>query len=431
MTYVENTGTRLGMRLIALLALFVLLTMPVSADDKPAAPAGVQIGGIIATVNDDVITATDLNDRLRLAFFTSNLPETEDNKKRLLPQVLRGLIDESLQRQEAAKLGITVADDEIKTAAARLAADNKLPADQLEDFLKSRGVPIRTLKNQIEAAMLWGKVIQRRLRPLVEVGDEEVQARMDRYRANAGKTEYLVAEIFLRVDDSANEAQVENVASSLVTQIEGGANFAAVAQQFSQGAGALQGGDLGWVTQGQLPRELDGALADLGGRGLTRPIRSPSGYHILLVRDTRQSAGVDPASLKVTLGQVFIPASDTLDDDVAQARRAVKGCKTLTADMQRVKGAIKVKDLGARNMGELPDWLATLVQSLGEGETSEPYAVDGGALLVVLCQRDVPGEVGITREQVTQQIGTERLELQARRLLRDIRTEAVVESRLQ
>ena len=197
--------------------------------------------------------------------------------------------------------------------------------------------------------MLWGKVIQRRLRPLVEVGDEEVTARMERMRANAGKTEYLVAEIFLRVDDAASESQVENVANSLVAQIKEGANFAAVAQQFSQGAGALQGGDLGWVTQGQLPRELDGALSDLGARGLN----------------------------------------------------------------------------------ELPEWLMNLVQTLNEGETSEPYAVSNGALLVVLCHRDVQGDVGVTREQITQQIGTERLELQARRLLRDIRSEAVVESRIQ
>ncbi|MGE3770725.1 MAG: peptidylprolyl isomerase [Bdellovibrionales bacterium] len=430
MTFYEKRGKTAAMRFLTFFALLTLVA-PAYAADEPVIdiPSGQLIGSIVATVNDDVITAIDLRERLALAFFTSNIEPTPENQQRLLPQVMRSLIDETLQKQEAERLGISVSPEEMKAASAKLANDNKIPADQLDEILKARGVPPRTLQAQIEAALLWSKVIQRKLRPLVEVGDEEVDARIERLQENAGKPEYLVAEIFLRVDDPSQEADVENFANGLVTQIQQGAGFQPIAQQFSQGAGALQGGDLGWVMQGQLPTELDDAVNQLGGTGLTPPIRSPSGYHILLVRDTRISAGADLSTLQVRLSQVFVPDSGKLDNDVAAVRRNISGCSTLKDDVTAVSTTAQVRDLGMRNLSELPDWLGQLVQGMSEGDSSEPYAIGKGALLVVLCDRKIDGGTGINREQITAQIGTERLELQARRLLRDLRSEAIVDVR--
>lgn len=421
------------MPFLILLAILLFPLLPAAAVAQEATPEirGRVLERIIAVVNDDVITATDINDRLALAFFSSNLQPTPENKQRLAPQILRTLIDETIQRQEAKRLGITIAPDEIKQAALRLAQDNNVGLDQLEGLLAQRGVPSRTLFSQIEAGLMWSKVVQRRLRPLVEVGAEEVQSRLERLQANAGKPEYLVAEIFMRVDEPSEEAEVKAFADRLVEQIKGGASFPAMAQQFSQSAGALQGGDLGWVQQGQLATELDEMLSKAQQPGaLTAPIRSPAGYHILLVRDQRLTAGVNPGAVQVTLSQVYLPSSEGFAERAQKLRDAARGCSSLAEDMRNIDSAAAVRNLGSKTLSDLPGWLGTSVQNLSVNQASEIYEVDGGALFVVLCDRKSESkDGGPTAEQITTQIGTERLELQARRLLRDLRRQATVEVR--
>lgn len=410
------------MRYFILFLVFVLFPATVLAAPRP-------LERILATVNDEVITASDVNDRLALAFFSSNLQPNDENKQRLLPQIVRALIDEQIQRQEAKRMGVVIAPEEIKAAAGHLAEDNKMSLGQLEDVLQQRGVPTRTLYNQIEAGLMWSKVVTRRLRPLVEVGAEEVQTRLERLQANAGKPEYLVAEIFLRVDESKDESDVKAFAGRLVEQIKSGASFPAMAQQFSQSAGALQGGDLGWVQQGQLASELDNVLADMKSGTLSDPIRSPAGFHILLVRDSRLAAGINPGAVEVTLSQVYLPDSDDLATQAQKLRDSARGCATLADDMKSIDPSAAIRSLGTKSLSDLPGWLGNSVQNMTVNQASEIYEVDNGALFVVLCDRKSDKAGGPTAEQITTQIGTERLELQARRLLRDLRRQATVEIR--
>ena len=165
--------------------------------------------------------------------------------------------------------------------------------DQLEKMLASQGVPRSTLESQIRSTIAWGKLVQRRLRPSIEIGQEEIDQVIQRIQANAGKPEYLAAEIFLAVDAPEREDDVRRLADRLYEQIGQGASFPAVARQFSQSAGAANGGDLGWVQQGQLPEELDSALRQLRPGQATRPIRSITGYHILMLRDERAVAAAN------------------------------------------------------------------------------------------------------------------------------------------
>jgi peptidyl-prolyl cis-trans isomerase SurA len=186
-----------------------------------------------------------------------------------------------------------VTDKEINEAFSKVAEQNRMQRDQLEKMLASQGVPRSTLESQIRSTIAWGKLVQRRLRPSIEIGQEEIDQVIQRIQANAGKPEYLAAEIFLAVDAPEREDDVRRLADRLYEQIGQGASFPAVARQFSQSAGAAAGGDLGWVQQGQLPEELDGALKQLRPGQATRPIRSITGYHILMLRDERTVAAAN------------------------------------------------------------------------------------------------------------------------------------------
>ena len=259
-----------------------------------APPPARSVEGIAAVVNDDIISMSDLSARLQLALVSSGLPGTAEVRQRLTPQVLRSLVDERLQMQEASRANIAVTDKEIDDAFGRVAEQNQMKRDQLEKMLASQGVPRSALESQIRATIGWGKLVQRRLRPSIEIGEDEIDAVLRRIEANAGKPEYLAAEIFLAVDSPEREEEVRRLADRLVEQIGQGARFPAVARQFSQSAGATNGGDLGWVQQGQLPDELDSALRDLRPGQASRPIRSLTGYHILLLREQRTTGTVLP-----------------------------------------------------------------------------------------------------------------------------------------
>jgi peptidyl-prolyl cis-trans isomerase SurA len=258
-----------------------------------APPPARSTEGIAAVVNDDIISISDLTARLQLALVSSGLPNSPETRQRLTPQVLRSLVDERLQLQEASRANISVTEKEITDALGRVAEQNRMQRDQLEKMLSSQGVPRSTLESQIRSTIAWGKLVQRRLRPSIEIGQDEIDQVIQRIQANAGKPEYLAAEIFLAVDTPEREDDVRRLADRLYEQIGQGASFPAVARQFSQSAGAVNGGDLGWVQQGQLPEELDGALKQLRPGQATRPIRSITGYHILMLRDERTVGGAN------------------------------------------------------------------------------------------------------------------------------------------
>jgi peptidyl-prolyl cis-trans isomerase SurA len=258
-----------------------------------AAPPARSTEGIAAVVNDDIISMSDLTARLQLALVSSGLPNTQETRQKLTPQVLRSLVDERLQLQEATRANVSVTDKEINEAFSKVAEQNRMQRDQLEKMLASQGVPRSTLESQIRSTIAWGKLVQRRLRPSIEIGQEEVDQVIQRIQANAGKPEYLAAEIFLAVDAPEREDDVRRLADRLYEQIGQGANFTAVARQFSQSAGAAAGGDLGWVQQGQLPEELDSTLRQLRPGQASRPIRSITGYHILMLRDERTVGGAN------------------------------------------------------------------------------------------------------------------------------------------
>lgn len=401
---------------------------PLSVEPVPHSPP---VGtAIAAVVNDNVITTTDVEERMRLAELSSGLPDNPEVRAHLLPQILRGLIDEQLQAQEAKRLDLTVSKQEIDQAFEHIAADNHIQGD-MRNFIAMHGGSPEALETQVRNGLLWNKVIQHELRPKVEVGDDEVDAVLDRVKANAGKQEFLVSEIFLAVDNPKDEDQVKQVGENLVAQIRKGASFAAVARQFSQGPGATQGGDIGWIEQGQLSPELNRALAAAAPGEISDPIRTSNGFHILGVREKRTVSLGDPDKASINLMQAFRPYDATTKQDVMQdavrVRGAVKSCAALNDTLSGFPGW-KAQKLGDMNPAKAPPWLAEKVRGVPAGGASDVLATDKGAAILFVCSRSEGGDVD--RDAIMHSIGTEKLELQARRLLRDLRRNAYLDIRL-
>lgn len=414
---------------------FALVAVTVPAGRLAHAQQAAPLGRIAAVVNESPITQADVEGRLQLAIVSSGLPDTPDTRKRLLPQVIRILTDEALQVQEARERKLSVTEDELNNALSDMAERNRMTRDQLQQALQQAGVPWSTMRQQMLAQLAWSKVVQRVVRQQVNIPDSEVNAYIERIRANAGKPEYQVAEIFLAVDNPANEQEVQNLADRLVDQIGKGANFAAVAQQFSQSAGAATGGDLGWIQQGQLEEALDRALQQLHSGQFSRPIRGAAGYHILWLRDQRTVAAGDPKNIQISLGQFVVPApSDpnqqgALFDAVKQLGEGVKGCEALQQAASKIHGA-QVFTQPLTKLGDIPEQIAGLVAGLGVGNATQPLVTDKGTMLLMVCDRVVPEGSLPPPDQVRSALFQERMDLQQRRYLRDLRRQATIETRL-
>ena len=401
-----------------------------------AGVAFAQIDRIAAVVNDEAITLSELEGRTRLAMAAADLPDTPETRQRLRPQVLRTLIDEKLQLQEAARRNITVTDKELNDAYTRLARQNNLSVEAFRNLLAQRGVPRSVFEAQVRSQIAWNKLIQRVLRSRVEIGDPEVDAVLERLAANATKPQNHVAEIFLPVDSPEQEEQVRQLAERLIDQIRQGAPFSSVARQVSQGVGASNGGDLGWISDGDLAPELEAALRGLSPGQMSAPIRGVAGYHILLLRDRRQLVGGEGGDTRLQLRQLLFglppnPREEEVAQRVAAARDVrtkITGCAAVD-EIAAATGTFQVLDTSVR-LRDLPPPLARALTDLEIGEPSPPVRLLDGVAVYVVCNRGGAGGGFPSREEIANQLAMQRLDLLQRRLIRDLRAAAFIEIRV-
>lgn len=385
--------------------------------------------GIAVVVNDDIITTDDVDNRMGLLLLSSGLPKDEETKKRIRERVLKNLIDEKLQIQEAKRYSIDVEQAEIDRAIGIVAKNNRMEAEQMDEAFKAAGVPRSTLEDQIRSTLSWTKVIQRVLRPQVEVGDDEVNAVLERIKTNEGKPEYQISEIFIAVENPSDEAKSSELADSLLQRLKDGTPFSVLAQQFSQSTSAINGGDLGWVQPGQLTGALDQAARDLGVGAVSSPLRMPDGFYILGKKDERTITAASPEATTVRMKQASLPlAGRTMEqakDDINAFTTTVSTCGTLATRADQFP-EWRIADLGEKRMGELPRWLAALAAKAPLNQPGQPLEKNGFAMLLYVCERN---DSGSDRNVIVASIGNEKLELQARRLLRDLHRSASIEVR--
>ena len=396
-----------------------------------------QVQRIAAVVNDGVISVFDLNSRIQLAVVTTGLKDTVAVRSRIAPEVLRTLIDERLQMQEAKRRNISVTRRDEKRAIGQLERLNRLQPGTFKTFMTGKGVRIETVMAQIRASIAWSKLIRRRYRPRVRIGEDEVEEVLARIRSTRGQTEYRLAELFLSVDSPEQDDKVRRSARELTQQLRNGARFPAIARQFSQSATAAVGGDLGWLAQSALPPHLKTIVPKLALRRISDPIRTISGYQILVLRDRRKIAGSDPGKIKIALHQLFVPLPGDADGARRDERRAfasglsdsLSGCSAMAETARKIKSPRRA-NLGEFNLAELSPSIRDAVAELAVGKASRPVPTQGGLLLFMVCKRDAPKTNLPGRDAIRKRLMGRRLDLIARRVLRDIRLAAIVDVRV-
>ena len=391
---------------------------------------------------------TDLEQRIALFIATSGVRLTTDNLPRIRAQVLRSLEDEVIELQEAGKRRITVANAEVEKALQNIAADNKVSVPQILNTIGQAGVSAATFRQQISAQIAWQKLVASRYGPDIQVTDQQLDEAMNRLKQGADKSKFLVSEIYIGVDKPEDETSIRASAEQFTQQIMQGAPFQTVAGQFSQSPSAADGGDIGWVIQGQLADELDHALFTLRPGQIAGPIRAEGGYYILLLRDRREPAGTNLVEVQaqatpapdpntpLPLDRLLIPLPVNPDAALkdramtlaANVKSQVRSCADLPNIANQLAGTVYQR-LGNMNPKDLNPELRDALAKTVPGEVVKPFFSPAGLELIMRC--DVPPpKLGTyelpSREQLQQQLLQEKMSLYAKSYLRDLRQSAAV-----
>lgn len=405
-----------------------------AAENAPAAPSMEM--RIAAVVNDEVISVEDLTSRIKMVELSTNLPDSPEARQRLMPQVLRSMVDEKLQMQEAKHQHINATDDELRKAITQIEQQNNMQAGQLNAVLKAHGIDRGTMVDQLTAAIVWAKLVRRMASETDPVSDDEIDETMKRLQANKGEPEVRVAEIFLAVDNPSQDAQVLQQAQRLSDQMRQGTRFSAIAQQFSQSATAAVGGDIGWVRPDQLAPELAKAASGLKPGELSPPIRTAAGYYLLLVLDRRQQGVASEDDTILHVVQVVVPlpaqASPVLRQaavaQIASMREAGKTCPELLKI-----GKEKFPQLsseGRLRAAQIAPALRNILMKLPVGQATQPILQRNGVGVIMVCDKSTPQAAPLTRPEVAESLMRQRLDSLARRYMEDLRRAAYVDVRV-
>jgi peptidyl-prolyl cis-trans isomerase SurA len=393
-----------------------------------------QLRKATAVINGEIITGTDVDQRLGLIKIANggNIPAEE--LERLRVQVFRNLIDEILQIQEAKANKIELPQADVTTSFSRVSQNYKRTPDQMTQYLASSGSSARSMQQQIRAEIAWSRLLRRKVE--VNVSDAEVNAVMKRLEEAKGTTEFKVSEIFFYATPE-NSALITDNLNKIVQQLKAGGSFAAYARQFSEASSSAVGGDLGWIRAVQLPAELAQAVGEVDVGQIAGPIANSGGYSIVYLTDKRQVLVADPRDALLSLRQLAINFPAGMSDADAQAKasafgtaaQSMGGCGKVDATAKAF-GA-EVVDNDQVRVRDLPGALQPMLLNLRIGEATAPFgSAKEGVRVLVLCGRDdPPAASGPSYDQIMAQIEDDRVNKRALRYLRDLRRDAVVDYR--
>ncbi|MFS8136887.1 MAG: peptidylprolyl isomerase [Thermomonas sp.] len=408
------------------------------------APANAPVDRIAAVVNEDVILRSELDRAL------ANIQSQYADKKDQLPppdvlgrQVLERLILMRLQLARAKDSGITASDEEVDRALQGVAQQNNLTVDQLRERLTKEGVSYGEFRSNLSDEIITQKLQQSFAQARINVSTAEVDAALATAAAG-GSQQFHLAHILINAPDGATPEQLA-IAEKKIAGVKdlidkGEMTFAAAAVRYSDSPNALEGGDLGWRGQNEIPPAFAASIKQMQNGQIIGPIRGPSGYQLLQLVDTRnQAANTGGQVTQYQARQILVKVDDKTDDATAKAKAETLAARLAGgADFAKL-AAEASDDTTTKNRGGDLGWLtadtygnafAMQVAALDDKAISAPFKVEGGwVILQRMGSRQIAAGDENMRGQIRETIGRRKLEEEWSRYLRELRGEAWVDVR--
>lgn len=420
-------------------SLFLALTMGlISLASLPTQADPQLLDRVAAVVDDDVVMQSELDQRIdyiRRQNRGANLPDNAT----LSHQVLERLVIESIQKQQANRAGIRISDAQLNEALERIAAQNKMSLPQFREAMEAEGVPFEVAREQIQNEMLMSRLQRGMVGEKIQITDQDVDlflaSEMGKMTAAA---EYHLGHILVSVPaeatpDDFNKA--EQRVRDILRRLRAGADFRSTAIAESDGRNALEGGDLGWRKETQLPGIFAEVVPKLGVGQISEPIRSSSGFHLVQLQEKR--GGNSQVITQYHVRHILVSPNELRDKSETEAlasslyQRLQKGgdFAALAREYSNDPGsATNGGDLGWASPGDMVPEFDNTMQQAAIGQISAPFETRfGWHILQVQETRQSDIGADLQRNQIRQQLYQRRFEEELPIWLRKIRAEAYVD----
>lgn len=441
-TGVIATGSLVSMTGAALAQTQGSQTQPVSAGrlgpeaNRPAQPrmlaqSQFQISeGIIATVNDRIITGYDLLQRIMLLLVMSEIQPTEENIEQIQREALNMLIEDHLKAQEIARFPtLVIPDEEVNAQITIMAEEVGLTYEQYLAAMQEAGIHPRTLREHLRIAIAWGELVRGRFGTRARPSPNQVDQAIRQYEQAATKKQYLIGEIYIEAAQVGGMQAAVDGAQQLIRQMVQGAPFQAVAQQFSDSPSAARGGDAGWVVEGTVQPALQQAFDNLDVGQLSNPIVVEGGVYIVYMRDKRDGSASSLVQLRHVMVELAPDAPESAVEAAAQRLFSIRpelSCDTMLARASSEAGLMG-SDLGESEVLNLAPQFQPFARDAQVGQLSDPIRTPLGLHLIAVCGRRVgTAEMPSTRE-IEGRLQRQNLAMLERRYIRDLRADALIE----
>lgn len=386
--------------------------------------------GIAAIVNDEVITTGDVADRRDLVMTLNNLPPTPENQQQVSARALQSLIDERLELQEAKRQSQAVSDDELEKALSTMAATRSGAPGSLRQTVREKNLSMHSLENQLRAQLAWNKVVQHKLRRNVSISQDEIARAQLAAATGPGTPEVRIAAFLVPIADPSKELQAIKVADEILQQLKQGTSAIAIANEYAARK-LVQFNPPSWVAEESLSPALQRAMRDLKPGDISPPLRSSTSIQIVQLLD-RQLIKLPPENTEIALKQmaIAVPAArdkETLDRLQTSVTTLQKNPGSCTDDAVPVTPLVPEVKFVRTKVGLLNPQQRSIVGHLEVGDVSDPIFAPQSVQFVLLCEKIEPAGNLPDADSVRQQLYAEKLELEAQKLLRDLRRDAFID----
>ncbi len=397
-----------------------------------------QLDSVAVIVNSGVILQSDVDSALK------TIKANAKQNKQPLPQetvlreqVLEKLIIDTLQQQEADRIGVKIDDNRLNEAIKEIAKNNQQTQEQLIASVAKEGLTYPEFREQVRKEMAASDARNALVRRRINILPAEVDTLAELLAQETDATvQYKISHIQLRVDDGQDKSAAETLANKLVNDLRNGADFAQMAYAYSKGPKALQGGDWGWMRKEEMPTIFADQIKMQNKGSIIGPFRSGVGFHILKIDDVKGLETV--AVTEVNARHILIKPTIILSDEGAQ--------KQLNEFVQRIKnGEVTFAELAqqysqdpgsAAQKGELgyqtPDLYVPefkhQIETLPVGQISEPFkTVHGWHIVEVLDRREVDRTDSALKNKAYRILFNRKFNEEASAWLQELRASAFVE----
>lgn len=396
--------------------LLVSLLLSCSCFISQALAAPTPIDAIVAIVDEDIITRSEVENRLEIirAEFAQNnrrLPEA----KTLNRQLMELMINESILIQRAKKRGIIVSDSQLNQAMINLAKNNQKTLTEFRELLLSQDINYDDYRENIRKEMLLGTLRRQYTASTATISEAELNEFIGRTGDDLEEAEYNISHILIALPDAASPEQINTAldsANDIMSRLQQGAEFDQIANEFSSGATALQGGSLGWRGRAEIPSLFSDAVLKMKPGDYEGPIRSPSGFHIITLNERR---AIDQILTKQTKSRhILIRANEIISEQTARERLVELRKRILNGeDFGELAKLYSVDYVSASEGGDI-GWMVpgatvkqyeTIADTLAPGEISEPFKSSFGWHIVeVTGHRMLDETVEVKRNKIREQL---------------------------